>query len=105
MRRRWSSKFASGSTCYARFIRGTQHGDARFATASLPDQHADALQKTCRFNYITQNFEICEGLLTLGKRMAISGPTMEVRPASARLRDHLIVRQPDRPRSGTVVDL
>src|ERR1700682_2241951 len=51
MRRRWLSKFASGSTCIAMFIRGTQHGDARFATASLPDQHVDALQKTCRFNY------------------------------------------------------
>jgi hypothetical protein len=39
-------KLASGSTCTARFIRGTEHGDARFATAALSDQHADALQKT-----------------------------------------------------------
>jgi hypothetical protein len=33
-----------------------------------------------RVGSITQNFEICEGLFTLGKRMAISGSTMEVRP-------------------------
>jgi hypothetical protein len=46
MRRRWLSKLASGSTCHARCIRGTEHGDARFATASLSDQHADALQET-----------------------------------------------------------
>src|SRR5712664_3501572 len=45
MRRRWLSKLASGSTCHARFIRGTEHGDARFATASLSDQHVDACKK------------------------------------------------------------
>jgi hypothetical protein len=45
MRRRWLSKMASGSTCHARCIRGTEHGDERFATALLSDQHADALQK------------------------------------------------------------
>ncbi len=28
-----------------------EHGDARFATASLPVQHADAMQKTSGFNY------------------------------------------------------
>jgi hypothetical protein len=38
-------KLASGSTRNARFIRGMEHGDARFATASLSDQHPDALQK------------------------------------------------------------
>src|SRR6267142_415098 len=46
MRRGWLSKLASGSTYHARCIRGAEHGDARFATASLSDQHADALQKT-----------------------------------------------------------
>jgi hypothetical protein len=34
-----------------------------------------------RVGSITQNFGICEGLFTLGKRMAISGSTMEVRPS------------------------
>jgi hypothetical protein len=49
------SKLASGSTCYARFIRGTEHGDARFATASLSDQHVDACKKTsgCRVAHLS----------------------------------------------------
>jgi hypothetical protein len=41
----WLSKLASGSTRNARFIHGAEHGDARFATASMSHQHADALQK------------------------------------------------------------
>jgi len=53
-----------------------EHGDARFATASLSVQHADAMQK--RVGSITQNFGICEELFTFAKRMSISGSTMEV---------------------------
>jgi hypothetical protein len=70
------SKLASGSTSNARFIRGIEHGDARFATASLSVQHADAMQK--RVGSITQNFGICEELSTFAKRMSISGSTIEV---------------------------
>jgi len=69
MSRRWLSKLASGSTCHARCIRGIEHGDARLATASLSDQHADALQKTGGYRVgggsfahplFTFNFLVCE---------------------------------------------
>ena len=35
------TKFGSGSTRNARFIRGTEHGNARLATALLSDQRVD----------------------------------------------------------------
>jgi hypothetical protein len=43
MKRHRSSTLAIGSN--ARFIRGRTTGDARFATTSLSDQHANTLQK------------------------------------------------------------
>ena len=51
-------------------MRGTEHGDARLATASLSDQHADALQKR-----VTTALRIVAALL-LSRRLS-SEPSVE----------------------------
>ncbi len=65
----WLSKLASGSTCNARFIRGTEQGDARFATAALSDQHADALKKTSGYR-VAHSSRCCGALLAFGATTA-----------------------------------
>lgn len=59
------SKLASGSTCNARYIHGTEHGDARFATTSLSDPHADSLKKTSGYR-VAHSSRCCGALLAFG---------------------------------------